>query len=349
MKKLLIVLLALTIVGVFAVAEDAPASVSIGAWGRMWFNVVASDGTDSFVSAGPGWANDGGRVSVEFKGNSANMGFDWNPGVSNSQMTAVCDQAKIWAKISPMLTVQVGQIQGDVLRGKLDDFGDILPTSGKDNIFARFYPNNGILIDITPMDGVYLGASIDATSAGGAFAKDAYKAIQIGGGYVIPNIGHLRAQYLGEGGSKAKADSAGMQVAFAYTGMEGLLVDSGFTYWMESIYQMTAVVAASYSKDALSTYDRVDVNFSGDDQVLNLTAQGQVFYTVAAPLAVGVEACFSGMSNVDSALDAKVVDIYPIAKLGYSNGYIKVGFDAKVGLDGQDMAYALPVQLEYWF
>jgi len=148
MKKLLIVLLALTIVGVFAVAEDAPASISVGGWGRMWFNVIASDGIDQFVSAGPGWAGNGGRVSVGFNGNSANMGFNWNPGVSNSGMTAVCDQAKIWAQINPMIKVEVGQIQGDVLRGKLDDFGDILPTQGKDNIFARFNPDNGILLDI---------------------------------------------------------------------------------------------------------------------------------------------------------------------------------------------------------
>jgi len=349
MKKLLIVLLALTIVGVFAVAEDAPASISIGGWGRMWFNVIASDGVDQFVSAGPGWAGNGGRVGVGFNGNSANMGFNWNPGVSNSGMTAVCDQAKIWAQINPMIKVEVGQIQGDVLRGKLDDFGDILPTQGKDNIFARFYPNNGLLLNITPMDGVYIGASVDATAAGGALAEDAYKAIQIGFGYVIPNIGHLRAQYLGEGGSKAKADSSGMQVAFAYTGMEGLLVDAGFTYWMESIYQMTFAVGASYSKDALSTYDRVDVNFAGDDQVLNLSAQAQVFYALAAPLSVGVEVAFAGMSNVDADLDMKTVDVYPIAKLGYSNGYLKVGFDAKIGLDDQDMAYAVPVQLEYWF
>jgi hypothetical protein len=351
MKKLLIVLLALTVVGGFVVAQDAPAaSLSVGAWGRGWINVVQSDGIDTTVGAGPSWGAYGNRVGVSFNGSSENMGFSWNPGVDGTTMNAVCDQAKIFVKIGPMVKVEIGKIQGDVLRGKLDDYGDITGIKGKDNIFARFYPNQGLLLNITPMDGLYFGASMDTGDGTvDVSAEDAYKAIQIGAGYVIPEIGHLRAQYLGEGGTKAKADSAGMQVAFAYTGMEGLLVDAGFTYWLESAYQMTFAVGASYSKDAFSTYDRVDVNFGGDDGVLNLEAAAQVFYAVATPLSVGVEAVFRGMDATDSALDLKTVDIYPQVKLGYGNGYIKIGFDAQVGLDGQDMAYALPVQLEYSF
>jgi hypothetical protein len=355
MKKLLIVLLALMIVGVFAVAQDAPAaSISVGAWGRGWINVsqtvLLPDGTasDAGVTAGPSWGGYGNRVGVSFNGSSENFGFFWNPGVDGTTMNPVCDQAKIWAKINPMIMVEIGKIQGDVLRGKLDDYGDILGMNGKDNIFARFYPNQGILLDITPMDGVYIGAALDAGSAG-VLAEDAYKAIQVGFGYVIPEIGHLRAQYLGEGGAKAKADSAGMQVAFAYTGTESLLVDAGFTYWMESMYQMTAVVAASYSKDAFSTYDRIDANFGGDDGVLNAQVALQVGYVIQGPFALGAEVLFKGMSAVDADLDAKTVDIYPFVKLGYSNGYLKVGFDATVGLDDQDMVYAVPVQLEYWF
>jgi hypothetical protein len=382
MKKLFVVLLALAVIGVFAFAQDAPAAkLSVGGWGRMWFNAVQSvnlpgyatgafgtaDGkaaSDLGVTAGPGWANNGARVSVSFSGSSENMGFDWNPGVSNNQMTAVCDQAKIWAKISPMLTVQVGKIQGDVLRGKLDDFGDILPVGGKDNIFTRFNPSTGILLDVRPIDGVYLGASIDAGA--GTKATDAYKAIQIGAGYTIADIGLIRAQYIGKGGPKAYGTDAAIQAAFAYTGMAGLTVDAGATIPTNSDSQMRVSAGASYSAGPLSTYERADVEFGGPSgAVLNFMAAGQVFYTVADPLSVGVEVAFSGMGDGFTVTDYKnaagtiigsgiakdnrYFDIYPVVKLGYSNGYIKVGFDASVGLDGQDLKYALPIQLEYWF
>jgi hypothetical protein len=145
MKKLLIVLLALTVVGVLAFADDAAApaaKLSVGGWGRAYVSPITSNGTDQTITAGPGWAN-GARVGVSFDGSSANFGFDWNPGVSGNAMSPVCDIAKIWAKVSPMLTIQVGKIEGDVLRGKLGDTGDVLATTGNDDIFKRFYPNTG--------------------------------------------------------------------------------------------------------------------------------------------------------------------------------------------------------------
>jgi hypothetical protein len=378
MKKLLIVLLALTVIGVFAFAQDeAPAAkLSVGGWGRMWVTPLASDGTNQTVTAGPGWANNGARVSVSFDGSSEHFGFDWNPGVSNNSMTAVCDQAKIWAKINPMLTVQVGQIQGDVLRGKLDDFGDVIPADGKDNIFQRFYPKTGILLDITPVDGLYLGVALDvagtakvdnssiralyvasgATQAQADAAypdvdaipaklSDAYKAIQVGAGYTIKDVGMFRAQYIG-----SAVDKGGViQAAFAYTGMEGLTVDVGAKYPLNSDTQMHATAAAAYAKDALSVYGRVDANFAGvSGAKFNTDVALQGYYTVADPVAIGVEGSLTGMSAVDGG-DAKVVDVMPAIKLGYSNGYLKVGFDAKIGLDDQDFAYQLPILLEYWF
>jgi hypothetical protein len=401
MKKLFVVLLALAVIGVFVFAQDAPAAkLSVGGWGRGWFNVyqvqlkpavspalVATKADDPSVGAGPGWAGNGPRVSVSFDGSSENVGFDWNPGVSNSAMTAVCDQAKIWVKINPMFKVEIGHIQGDVLRGKLDDFGDILGVSGKDNIFQRFNPSNGILLDVTPIDGVYIGAALDATAnlydsttfvaSTSSFTKDVYKAIQIGAGYTIPNLGMIRAQYVGEGAGTALqlknsfdstdkhvyGQSGYFQAAFAYTGIAGLLIDAGVRIPSKvDVAQMLAAVGVSYTMDALSVYGRIDAKFGGNAPTtsltagnqLNLSVAAQAYYTVAAPLSVGVETLYTGMSayaKADLGVDpnARTVDIYPVVKLGYSNGYLKIGFDAKVGLDSQDLTYAVPIQVEYSF
>jgi len=400
MKKLLIVLLALAIVGVFAVAEDAPASISIGGFGRAWYSPVASDGSDSIVKVGPNWGGVGGNCAVGFNGNSENVGFSWNPRVSGGdKMVPAADQAKIWVKINPMFKVELGMIQGDTLRGKLGDYGDVISMGGEDNIFQRFNPQKGILVDITPMDGVYIGfamdypaASVEPETAGKFLAEDAYKTMQIGAGYVIPNVGHFRAQYIGEtapgsyGASAAvtaittameayllaptaanlaalqaamlglmgkqvdMVASAAVQVAFAYTAMEGLVVDAGFKFPFESDNQMKAAVGASYKKDALSTYDRIDVTFGGKDaDRLTLGAAGQVAYALQAPLSVGVEVAYNGMSNVDADYDARTLDVFPFVQLGYSNGLLKVGFDYTAGLDNQDPSYSIPIMAQYSF
>jgi hypothetical protein len=353
MKKLFVVLLALAVIGTLVSAEDA--KLSVGAWGRMWMAPIASNGTDQIVQgAATSWDyTSGGRVGVSFNGSSDNIGFAWNPGVNGSNMTAVCDVAKIFAKISPMLTVQIGRAQGDVLRGKIGNFGDLLPMSDEDAIFTRFFPQAGLLLDITPIDGVYLGASIDAPSGGTALAKDAYKAIQIGAGYTITDIGMVRAQYVGPGGPKNADKDAYYQAAFAYTGMAGLTADAGVTLYGNSDYPILIAAGAKYSADALGVVARVGANVGGksDTYVFSFKGSAQLSYTVADPLAVGVEAAFAGMSPVKPSLqkDARTVDVFPFVQLNYSNGYLKVGFDATVGLDGQDLQYKLPIQLQYSF
>jgi hypothetical protein len=414
MKKLLIVLLALTVVGIFVVAEDAPAaSLSVGAWGRYWFSPVATvaepdpegdpgdlRASTPFVTTGPDWGGKG-RVGVSFNGNSENVGFSWNPGMSGANFTAVCDQAKIWVKINPMIKLQVGQVQGDTLRGKFGDFGDMLPVSGEDVIFARFFPKAGLLVDITPMEGLYIGVALDSNTPSfnwdissdtslsdladkaddyadwgtdGIPYAEYLKAIQIGAGYTIPNIGLARVQYIGAGGPMAATLSADdlaqfvtgvtlpagtvvaatgyIQAAFAYTGMEGLLVDVGFRMPTDPDFQMLMAAAARYSKDALSATVRGDASFGGDSDmyVVNYTAAAQVVYSLEAPLAVGAEIAFAGMSKYDiDDSDARTVDIYPFAKLGYSNGKLQVGFDAKMGLDDQPLTYQIPILFEYSF
>jgi len=143
-----------------------------------------------------------------------------------------------------------------------------------------------------------------------------------------------------------------IQAAFAYTGMEGLLVDAGFRMPTNADYQMLFDVAANYSKDALSVTVRENTYFGGDSDVYVLiyTSSAQVVYSLQAPLAVGAEFAFNGMSAYDiDDSDERILDIYPFVKLGYSNGYLKVGFDAKVGLDNAPLTYQLPVLLEYWF
>jgi len=348
MKKLLVVLLALAVLGM---AVSAEAKLSVGAWGRGWFSPIGSDGTDQIVQAGPSWGGGAARVGVSFNGSSDNVGFSWNPGVDGKSMNAVCDQAKIFAKLNDMVTVQVGVIQGDVLRGKIGDFGDVCPSGGgEDDIFARFNPT-GLLLDLTPAPGIYLGAALGVPSTN--LVSDEFKAIQVGAGYTIEGMGMIRAQYIGTATSGAKGT---INAAFAFTGAEGVLVDAGVKYNLDSNIPIGVNVAAKYNKDALGIYVRVGANVAGDSAVYQLALKGGLglYYTVAAPASVGVEVGYTGKCNTKvipttDTTNYESMDLFPQVKLGYSNGYLKVGFDAQVGLNSQKMNYKLPIQLEYWF
>jgi hypothetical protein len=347
MKKLVSVLFALLLVGSFAFAD-----VAVGAWGRFIYSPMASlDGGDQFSFSAPSWAS-GGRVGFNVKGTSDNAGFAINVD-SNGNTLGVGDNAKIWVKLNDMITLQGGQVQGDVLRGKVDDSGTLnaialaVGATGKDSIFQRFYPKLGLLVDITPAEGVYLGVALDTTTtdslgidpAKTELTEDTFKKVQIGAGYVIPELGHLRAQYVGNVDDAAKY----VNVAFAYTGMEGLLVDIGAKLQLEAdVAQHTVAFGATYGKDALSLVARGNVGIGEDADGDDMALGGSVdlAYTVAAPLAVGVEGTFAKR-------DTSAFSFLPYGKMGFGNGYAKAGF--LYSSDDGVSAWALPIVLEYWF
>ncbi len=343
MKKLVSVLFALLLVGSFAFAADP--GISFGGWGRMLFNATSggADVDDNMTSMGPSWAA-GGRVKFSVAGNSDNVGFLTEVGSNGDGKIFVTDNAKIWVKFNEMFTVQAGRIKQDVLRGKVGDdafYGD------PDAVFQRFYPNAGLLLDVTPAEGVYIGAAIDAKE-GAAYERtteNAFKAIQLGAGYVIADLGHLRAQYIGNVDDAAKY----INVAFAYTAMEGLLVDAGLKYQTEDkAGQSTVQIDSSYNKDALGLIVRLGASFGedkdGDD--LGYSASWDLNYAVAAPLSVGFE---GGMSMRGD--DSLKLSVLPYGKAGYGNGYLKAGFQyISLGKAvGDTTLWSLPIVLEYWF
>jgi hypothetical protein len=348
MKKLVSVLFALLLVGSFAFAD-----VAVGGWGRFIYSPAASvDGGDNYSFSAPSWAS-GGRVGFNVVGSSDNAGFKLNVD-SNGNTLGVGDNAKIWIKINDMFTIQGGKIQGDVLRGKVDDSGTLnaLPigtgATGKDAIFQRFYPKHGILLDITPAEGMYLGAALDTAVDEdgniGELTEDTMKKIQVGAGYMIADVGHFRAQYVGNVDDAAKY----MNVAFAYTGMEGLLVDVGAKIQMEAdVAQHTVALGATYGKDALSAILRANVGI-GEDAAGDAMAMGgsvDLSYMVADPLAVGIEVSYQKRD------DPYGLGILPYGKMGYGNGYAKAGFLYAMDDDGDDSysSWAIPIVLEYWF
>jgi hypothetical protein len=165
------------IIGIVAVAamvaSGAFAEITFGAWGRSGMNFGnvetkksgSADATisQSTVSATPSWAS-GSRIGFNVAGSTegGNVGFKVNVD-SNGSTIGIGDQAKVWGKIG-WLTAEFGKIQVDDLRGSIGDWGNRdIGSKGEDDIFTRFEPKLGMALELRPVDGLFLGAAIDAS------------------------------------------------------------------------------------------------------------------------------------------------------------------------------------------
>jgi len=336
MKKALVFLLVLSLVGTMAFAE-----ITVGGWGRIDF-ITGSNTTNDTVAmyTGPSWAS-GARVGINFAGKSDNMGFNLNIDANGSNALAIGDQAKITAKINDMLTIELGKAQGDKLRGKLGGHQLISSAGDEDAIFKRFYPTMGTLINLTPVEGLYIGAALDPnTSTENKTAEVVMKNIQVGGGYTIPDVGLARVQYIGSDNDNARF----VQAAFQLTAVKELNVDIGGKFALGAA-QHTVTGAASYSADAIGVMGRFLTSF-GNNQDTDLDVSAEFTYKLADPYSIGAEFGF-----FDALVEAsREVQGGAYLRLSYSNGYVRAGFQGTQRLaSGSKFDWAIPVRLEYWF
>ncbi|MFA6506272.1 MAG: hypothetical protein WCT14_09250 [Treponemataceae bacterium] len=349
MKKLVSVLFVALLVGGMAFAADPV--VKVGGWGRVIFNAAEStgqDGADVLVGVGPSWAK-GSRVRADISGTSDNFGFLLQLFFHGGTTFASPDNAKIWWKANDMFRLTAGRFKGDTLRGKIGD-SDMINTTDGDFIFERMEPVAGAMAEITPMKELYIAAAVDTDTTDYAeTASNVYQKVQAGAGYTIDKVGLIRAQYVGKWASKA------INVAFAYTGMAGLVVDAGiFIPTAETATNKMSIGASvSYSKDAIAAVVRTYTLLA---DTLGFRASADLSYVVANPLSAGVELQYAKDVSVATQTVATSVTytnlftVAPYAKMAYGNGYMKAGFVANVGMSsGDKLSWSIPVILTYSF
>jgi len=236
-------------------------------------------GARTFVGMGPDWG-----WSSEF-GGGITVGA-WSEGIGFSiglEPTGNEIYGNIWAK--PFnghdgLKITIGNYTDDTLRGKVSPGGRsggfVLPgfDVGEDYIFSRlgndtddgcYTPigGSGFLFTSAPVDGLFLGWNVNVgttfhpnpENGANRRANDAFRGSQVAIGYNIPNIGLVRAMYLGgwagkldlenektqdkltkalfapdyENGTFGDTDEqTSLQVAFNITAIEGINIDIGY-------------------------------------------------------------------------------------------------------------------------
>lgn len=194
---------ALAILMIFAlVASVAFAEVSIGAWGRGIFLPVYSNGDDTITDTAPswgGWAGDESRIGFTIAGNSDNVGFVIDGNVDGGAFS-MGDNQYIWVKPVSMLTVRMGNIFDDTLRGNaaygsFNWYRALGNGDGEDVTFSRIGINRsreGFEVALAPMDALYVALyfyNLDKN-----LAENLFKNMQFAVGYTIDGIGQIKGQ-----------------------------------------------------------------------------------------------------------------------------------------------------------
>jgi hypothetical protein len=137
---------------------------------------------------------------------------------------------------------------------------------------------NAAFFSTSPIDGLFVGLLLQGMFPNTELDK-IWRLMHIGAGYEIPNIGHIRAQYIGGFSGKQKAgkefnltDAAKFEAAFAYTGLDNFLIDMGAKFWLP--LESTAGNRAYKGIDVAvaARYQTGDFNIAAMGQVLSIGA-----------------------------------------------------------------------------
>lgn len=334
---------------------------------------------ETYAGTGTNWG-DAVDVEVTINGATSHIGFALGLATEGG-IGANEAGANIWAKPfgNDLLKLSIGKGVDDTLRGKVGSLNNgwesfVLPLLGEeDDIFTRFAYGGandivggaslpagftakeltyGALLTSAPIEGLYIGALVNAPNMRKQpllKAEDVYRFIQVGAGYEIANVGHVRAQFFGGWTAYDDADAiaaalaalggpspvppdlvadylglapARIEAAFALTAIENLTLDIGAKIYLPTKY------------DAKPTGSSVDFKYETSESI-KVSAGAIIAPEGAFSLAARVDSAFAGygkedddnIKNAPFILNAHLVPAFDL-------GFAKVGLDVGMQLTG---------------
>jgi hypothetical protein len=312
----------------------------------------ASAGPRARVGVAAGTEQVGINFKVQFYPTTKTLDFD--------------DFAEVWWQPVSPLKIEAGKFVNDTLRGKIGDDNwnnYTVKMRDADGIFSRFKSSwtgtVGFMLGVTPIEPLFIGVSVpgvdqlggaatlgsnpdhiawytneDEDAVGNAVAT--YEKIQAGLGYTIPNIGLVRAQYVGyttfyDTGKEPSWTNAlnapRIEAAFAFTGVSGLVIDVGgkVPLPVKTYYEKTAVTGSNPT-----TYyyaEKSDYTYQAPYQV----SLGAGFTADALDIKGRVDALVGGSKKGDDwentpGLDVNV-HLWPSYNLGFATAGLDLGFN----------------------
>ena len=347
MKKTLIAVAAAA-----ALTTSAFAEVTFGGWGRAIWAPIASNGGDAVTFTSTSWGGKG-RIGfgMDFTSENVDMHADFKLEDDNADIN---DQLKIVVRPIENLSISIGKLQDDTLRGdccygswnwlRPNWFGGMLGESYKAEdeglTFSRTIDLKGVAVKATPVEGLVILAGIPVADNGwgddnigndgdARLAETAYKAAKVGFGYTIDGIGQIKAQFLGKGPSSdyGEDDTGDLEVAFKLSAVENLSAEVGFKMQLkdnsDEANKLVALGARYQVNDACAVAASAAVTLYGNSD-----------YDPSMAFGAGVDYVLD--NGIGLCADVRVAmpqnDIDPSigfllgASKGFSNGKLSVGF-----------------------
>ena len=343
MKKTLIAVAA-------ALTTSAFAEITFGGWGRAIWAPVASNGGDAVTFTSTSWGGDG-RIGfgMDFTSENVDMHADFK---LEDDKADINDQLKIVVRPIENLSISIGKLQDDTLRGdccygswnwlRPNWFGGMLGKSYKAEdeglTFSRTIDLKGVAVKATPVEGLVILAGIPVSDNGGEatamgntsnLAEDAYKAAKVGFGYTIDGVGQIKAQFLGKGPSSdyGEDDTGDLEVAFKLSAVENLSAEVGFKMQLkdnsDEANKLVALGARYQVNDACAVAASAAVTLYGNSDIDPSMAFGA---GVDYALDNGIGLC----ADVRVAMPQNDIDpsigFMVGASKGFSNGKLSAGF-----------------------
>ena len=345
MKKTLIAVAAAA-----ALTTSAFAEITFGGWGRAIWAPVASNGGDAVIFTSTSWGGKG-RIGfgMDFTSENVDMHADFK---LEGDKADINDQLKIVVRPIENLSISIGKLQDDTLRGdccygswnwlRPNWFGGMLGKSYKAEdeglTFSRTIDLKGVAVKATPVEGLVILAGIpvsdngcEATAMGNTsnLAEDAYKAAKVGFGYTIDGVGQIKAQFLGKGPSSdyGEDDTGDLEVAFKLSAVENLSAEVGFKMQLkdnsDEANKLVALGARYQVNDACAVAASAAVTLYGNSDIDPSMAFGA---GVDYALDNGIGLC----ADVRVAMPQNDIDpsigFMVGASKGFSNGKLSAGF-----------------------
>jgi hypothetical protein len=373
MRKIVLIVTVLVVITGFVFAEDTT-GIAISAWGRGLYIPLMGAGSTIQSTDIASWGG-ASRIYFSVQGKSPNAGFQVDINADGGAIAAG-DQQKIWIKPMSMLTIQMGKLYDDTLRGSASygawnwvRYANM--ANGDDYVFTRVCSQNvdssesNFEISLAPTDSLYFYGSVNHIIGANFNAGDSFGLGQYGAGYTIQGVGVLRAQFMG---MSVNPTTYGLiNAAFRLTAIQNLMIDLGCyipTNNTAAGYAANIPAYVTYIMDPLSLYinGRVQLQTTGDtgfeaglggdftlDKATNFGLTGDVRYQNKV-----LTGTF-GSSN--PTYDNGTISFLVGLTKTFSNGMVGLGFEGTTGnfvntltkSDPGSLAWAVPLKVEYWF
>ena len=354
MKKTLIAVAAAA-----ALTTSAFAEVTFGAWLRVLAAPVASDGDETVTAMGNSWGYGArvARLNVNAVAEDGRAGFDMGIYNDLNDGLSTGDQWSIWTKPVEQVKLSFGKYDNNTLRGDLcyGSWNWLRPTSSwyvdDEGLLMSGNGGKGALIEVTPMEGLYIQAliPIDTTKQK---AEDVYKNARGGFAYNIDGIGKIKGQVILNNTPEKAAVAAADGLYVAAAGGAAVGFEAGDDLPTGAVVIKNAVKAAAASDAYLDKTFEAEFDLTSVENLWlgvgfqmkmidKLDDRADQFETSKMKIALGAS------YQVNDDLKVSASGAYLTAQKGKDDGGVDGVFQLGAGVDynlGEGMSLAADVR-----